>query len=169
MSEDQQIEKIVHIGRVTKVVKGGKRMSFNAIVVVGDGQGRVGYALSKANEVPDAISKGLDKARRSMVQVPLVGGTIPFDVMGHFGAGKVMLKPASKGTGVIAGGAVRAVLEAVGVKNILTKSMGSSNSHNLVKATFDGLMQLKSPEAMMALRPILRGRMRKGEKAPNHS
>jgi small subunit ribosomal protein S5 len=144
--EVRTIDRVVHISRVAKVVKGGRRFSFSALVVSGNGQGEVGFGLGKANEVPDAIRKGSEKARRSMMIFPVDERTIPHDVMGRYGAGRVVMKKASPGTGVIAGGAVRAVFESLGVQDILTKCIGTSNPHNVVRATFNGLQQLKDTE-----------------------
>src|SRR5437016_10095081 len=148
-SESGMIDKVVHINRVTKVVKGGKNFSFSALVVVGDGKGKVGYGSGKAKEVPAAIKKGIEIAKKNMIEISTSGTTIPHTVLGHYGAGKVLLKPASEGTGVIAGGPVRAIVETAGIQDILTKSLGSTNPHNVVKATFKALLSLRDEQEVL--------------------
>ena len=153
-NEMELTDRVVHINRCAKVVKGGRRFSFSALVVVGDGKGQVGYGMGKAKEVPEAIRKGVEQAKKSLIQVPLQDRSIPYDVLGKFGAGRVLLKSASQGTGVIAGGPVRAVLEVAGVGDILSKCLGSNNPHNVVKATMNALKQLKSPEMILERRGL---------------
>lgn len=161
-SEIDLTEKVVAIKRVAKVVKGGRRFSFSAIVVVGNGDGVVGYGLGKANEVTSAITKGVDDAKKNLITVPVLKGTIPHEMLGKYGGGRVLIKPAAPGTGVIAGGAMRAVLESAGVKDVLAKSKGSSNPHNVVKATFDALLKLRDPYMVAQQRGVSMGKVFNG-------
>src|SRR3982750_1183528 len=152
IDEEKLKERVIHINRVAKVVKGGRRFSFSALVVVGDENGHVGVGRGKANEVPEAIRKANDQARKNLFKVPMIGATVPHDVTGHFGAGKVLLRPASPGTGVIAGGAVRAVVESAGIHDLLSKGLGTTNKHNVVNATIAALQMLRAPEKVAAAR-----------------